>query len=102
MVRLKVPKYAKRLARKALEERKKLPPSKRFGITKNEARRMGIASGVERARQIIRSKSLPEKDARRVAAFYQRFKGCTTPKCEGAIKLWGGRRFGRKAVALTR
>jgi len=95
-MRFDIPSYAKRIARESLEERQRLPESKKFGIDKQEARRLGINSGVERAKQIVRSESLSLEDAKRVAAFYERFKNCDTPKCEGAIGLWGGRRFGRK------
>lgn len=97
-MRLKIPKYAKEEARRALELRRSLPASKKFGITNNEAKKLGIASGVERAKQIMQRKYLPQSDTKRVAAFYQRFKGCKTPKCEGAIGLWGGRKFGKIAV----
>jgi len=96
MVRYKVPSYAKKKASAALKKREMLPESKRFGITKQQAKKLKINSGVERAKQIKRSKTVPEKDAKRIAAFYQRFKNCKTPKCEGAIDLWGGRRWGRE------
>ena len=92
---IKIPKYAKEDARKALELRRTLSNSNKFGITKAEAKELGINSGVERAKQIINNDYLNEEDAKRVGAFYDRFKNCRTPKCEGAIKLWGGRRFGR-------
>lgn len=91
----KIPSYAKEDAKEALELRKSLPKSEQFGLTKEEAMALGINSGVERAKQIIRSNKLSKEDAKRVAAFYSRFKNCRTPKCEGSIKLWGGRRFGR-------
>lgn len=93
---LKVPKYAKTAAKRALKEREEFsdPP----GLTKREANRKGINSGVERAKQLVRSKSIPDDDARRVAAFYQRFKNMRTPRAEVAIDLWGGRRFGKRAV----
>lgn len=91
-----IPKYAKEKATKALELRKKLPPSKKFGIDKTKAKELGIASGVERAKQIIKEDKIPIKDAKKIARFYSRFKNCKTDKCEGAINLWGGRRFGNK------
>ena len=97
-----IPEYAKKAAREALEQRKSLPEYKRYGLDKSEARRLGINSGVERAKQIVRSKTLPIEDAKRVAAFYQRFKNCNTPKCEGSHKLWGGRRFERSVVAYLK
>lgn len=101
-MRINIPSYAKTAARKALQQRARLPPSKRFGIDKQQARRLGINSGVERARQIIRSDSLSQQDAKRVSAFYNRFKNCRSPKCEGAINLWGGRRFGRSVSRQVR
>lgn len=94
MKRIKVPQYAKSAAKRGLRDRERFsnPP----GLTREEARRKGIASGVERARQLKRSETISEKDARRVAAFYSRFRNCKTPRCETAIDLWGGRRFGRQ------
>jgi hypothetical protein len=100
--RLRITNQAKQKARMALKERERLPKSRKFGLNKSQANKLGINSGVERAKQIIRSKSLPIKDAKRVASFYQRFKNCKTPKCEGAINLWGGRSFGRRAVSFVK
>lgn len=102
MPRLKVTPTAKREAEKALRKRRMQVPSRKVGLAPTEARRMGIASGVSRARQLIRSKSISMSDAERVAAFYQRFKNCRTPRCEQAIDLWGGRTFGSKAVRFVR
>lgn len=90
--KIKIPKYAKKEAKEGLEERK----SNKAGLTKEEANRKGIDSGVERAKQLIRNKYLGEEDAKKVARFYNRFKGCKTSRCETAIKLWGGRKFGKK------
>jgi hypothetical protein len=88
--RIKIPKYAKNQAKKGLEERKK----NKAGLTPKEAKKLGIYSGVARAKQIISNKYLDEKDLKSIARFYIRFKNCKTPKCETAIKLWGGRKFG--------
>lgn len=99
---LKIPTYAKREARKALEERRKLPESRKFGLDKKEAEKLGINSGVERAKQLIRSDSLPIEDVKAVARFYQRFRNCRTKNCEYSIKLWGGRRFGRLCVDFVK
>ena len=101
-MKLKVTQQAKAKARLALEERRSLPNSRKFGLDKRQASSLGINSGVERAKQIVRSKSLNMRDAERVAAFYNRFKNCRTPKCNGAINLWGGRKFGRKAVEFVK
>lgn len=97
MGRLKVTKRAKRKASSALARRKKLPKSKRFGITKKKAKKLGIKSGVARAKQLKRSKSISTKDACSVGNFYSRFKNKRSKRAEGAIDLWGGRSFGRKA-----
>jgi len=50
---------------------------------------------VARAEQLLNSKTITEKDAKNIIAFYNRFKNCRTKKCEGAINLWGGRRFAK-------
>lgn len=91
--KIKIPKYVKETVKKALEERKKLPVSERYGLTKKQAEKKGIQSGVERANQLKNNSYITEFDARRIIAFYERFKGCKTKKCEGAINLWGGRKF---------
>lgn len=101
-IRFPVTKKAKIKAKNALILREKLPSSRQFGIDKKEASRLGIASGVERAKQLIRSDSIPFEDAEKVARFYQRFNNCETEKCEGAIDLWGGREYGKKAVSFVK
>lgn len=97
MARMPITELAKKAAKRGLKNREKFsdPP----GLTKSEAKKAGIASGVERAKQLIRSKTLSLEDAKHVARFYQRFKNKRTPRAECAIDLWGGRDFGRKAVA---
>ena len=95
---MRIPGYAKRSAREGLRKRAILPPSRRFGLDKGEAETIGINSGVERARQIIRNDYLHSDDIMSMAAFYQRFRNCRTPKCEGAMLLWGGRKFLREKV----
>jgi hypothetical protein len=89
--RLKVPKYAKEEARKGLQERKE----NKAGLTPKEAKKLGVFSGVARAKQIISNKYLDENDLKGIARFYSRFKNCKTPRCETALRLWGGRRFGK-------
>ena len=91
-----IPKYAKIKAINALKKRESLPKYKKFGLDKRQASKLNINSGVERAKQIIEEDYLDKEDAKRVAAFYNRFKNCNTEKCEGAIDLWGGRKFGKK------
>lgn len=99
---LRIPISAKTAAANALRQRERLPASKRFGLDENEAGSLGINSGVARAKQIISSSYLPYYDAVSVARFYSRFRNCHTDKCNGAIGLWGGRRFGQKAVEFVR
>ncbi len=89
--RLKIPFYAKKAAKEGLDERK----LNKAGLTKRQAKRLGINSGVERAKQIIKNKYLKEEDLKSIAQFYLRFKGCKSSKCETALKLWGGRKFGK-------
>jgi len=89
--RLKVPQYAKAEAKKGLVERKE----NKAGLTPKEAKKMGVFSGVAMANKIISNIYLEEDDLKRIGRFYIRFKGCKTARCETAIKLWGGRRFGK-------
>jgi len=93
---IKVPPYAKQAAIKGLEERKMLSDSKKFGLNYKEAKSLGIASGVRRAYQLKSQENINEETGKRIGRFYARFKNCETPKCEGAINIWGGRRFGKK------
>jgi hypothetical protein len=97
-VSLRIPVYAKLEAKKAIVLRQSLPESKRFGLSREEANNLGIFSGVDRAYQIINHEFMDFDDVKAVARFYQRFKNCHTPKCDGAISLWGGRRFGQLCV----
>ena len=101
-LRLEVNQSAKDKAKRALEKRKSLPKSRQFGLDKESAQKAGVNSGVERAKQLVKEDSINISDAKRVSAFYQRFKNCETEKCEGAIDLWGGRQFGRKATRFVR
>jgi len=89
--RLRVPVYAKLEAKKGLQERKR----NSAGLTLKQAKKFKVFSGVERAKQIIRNKYLDESDLKSIARFYLRFRNCKTPRCETALKLWGGRRFGK-------
>lgn len=101
-MRLRIPLYAKEKAKKALILRAGLPAYKKFGLDTKQAKELGIFSGVKRAKQIISNESVSLKDAKHIAAFYSRFKGCKTIKCEGAIDLWGGRQFGKKAYDFVK
>lgn len=101
-MRLLISAMAKREATRALLKRMAMVKSKRFGISEAEARKLGIKSGVERAKELMRKKYLTLQEAKKVAAFHQRFKNCRTPKCEGAIDLWGGRTFGKKVISFVK
>lgn len=68
------------------------------GLSIKKAKELGIVSGRQTAKLLLKSKSINQQEASRVARFYSRFKNCKTTRCENAIKLWGGRAFGRKAV----
>ncbi len=80
MSKIKIPEYAKESARRGLEERK----SNNAGLTKEEASKLGINSGVERAKQLIRNKNISVQDAKRIGAFYDRFKNQDSPRAETA------------------
>lgn len=93
-MRIRIPLYAKQEARDALRTRKVLSKTKKFGLNKKQAKLAGVRSGVEQAQKLLRRTFLTKSEAFAYYRFYQRFKSCKTLKCEGAIKLWGGRRFG--------
>ena len=93
---MKIPLYAKEEAREALELRETLPVSEQFGLSEEEARVLGITSGISRAQQLIKSNRLSEEDKKAVCRFYTRFRNKKGERAEGAIKLWGGRKFGKK------
>lgn len=94
MSRIRIPLFAKSAARKALKRRKKLSDSEKFGLSKAEAKKKGITSGVARAEQLIRNKTISREEAKRVKSFIDRFEGFDrSSKVDGAINLWGGRRF---------
>ena len=88
--KIKIPYYAKFSASEGLKERN----FNNAGLTKEQAKKLNINSGVERAKQIIRNRYLQEDDLKSIARFYLRFRNCRTKRCETALKLWGGRRFG--------
>lgn len=93
--KIRIPKYAKQEAKNSLALRKSLSKSQKFGIGKATATKLNIRSGVEQAQKLIRRTYLTSEEALAYYRFYLRFRKCTTPKCEGAISLWGGRRFGQ-------
>lgn len=82
----------------ALEIRRKLPPSRRAGLTTQEAGKQDVGSGVARARDIVAGKRIEAYQALR---FFQRFRGMVakarakgldarTSKAIQAWMLWGG------------
>ena len=101
-IKLKIPKYAKEAARKALEKRKNISKSKRFGLSQSSAKKLKIRSGVSQAKLLIKKRYLNYSQAMPYYKFYQRFKSCRTTKCEGALDLWGGRRFGKMVSLFIR
>jgi hypothetical protein len=88
---MKIPQYAKDAAAEGLRARELFP--KPPGLTAEQAGKLGISSGVERAKQIIREEGLTDADLQSMRRFYARFRNYHTPRAEVAIMLWGGRRF---------
>jgi len=91
-------KSAVKVAKRALERRKKLPKSKRGGLDAMEAHEQGIGSGVLRARDIAAGKRI---NAYQVKAFFDRHRSnFVKAKADGkkwedskawqAWDLWGG------------
>lgn len=94
-MRYYIPLYARKEARKGLKIRAKRSKSKKAGLSRAEAKKLGIASGVARAYQLSINKSISEKDAKKVARFYSRFKNKRSKKANEALMLWGGRKYGK-------
>lgn len=91
----KIPQYAKTSAKRGLRLNSQLKESKRASLTIKEAKDLNITSGRQRARQIITNKYISLEDAKRVIAFYDRFRNLKTYKSEIALLLWGGREFAK-------
>jgi len=90
-MRIPITKQAKKSARMGLELRKKQEnPS---GLTKSEAAKIGVNSGVQRARQLVNNKTISVQDAKSIRNFLNRFKNARSKRSEIAIMLWGGREF---------
>lgn len=100
--KIKIPLYAKQEARNSLALRKSLSKSKKFGLGIRTAKKLQIRSGIEQAEKLIRRKYLTSDEALSYYRFYARFKNCKTPKCEGAISLWGGRKFGKYLESILK
>jgi len=101
-MRYKIPKYAKEEAMAGLNFNSNVSKSRKVGLSKSQAKKLGIKSGVVRAKQLIRNKTLSYDDIKSIASFYNRFKKCKTIRCEMALSLWGGRKFGKKAVSIVK
>lgn len=95
---VKPPKSAISIAQRSLERQKKLPTSKRGGLSKSEAGKLGITSGIARAESIARGEEQPAEDIR---DFFNRFKGTyqdailkgkswEDSKVQQAWDIWGG------------
>lgn len=86
--RMSIPKSASSAARNALQKRKELPISKRFGT----------AVGLARAAQLAAGGTISLTDARNIYGFLSRHKANFNKaqnkedlqKVEGAVALWGG------------
>lgn len=90
-MRLKIPAYAKQAAAEGLRARELFP--KKPGLDREQAAKLGIISGVERAKQIVRDEYLEDHDLQSMRRFYARFRNFHSPRAEVAILLWGGRAF---------
>ena len=96
MKRIKVPIYAKKKAKQGLAYRKSVSKYKKPGLTRGQASKLGIASGVERAYQLKNNETISETDAKKIARFYARFKNKKSKRAIEAVNLWGGKKLGKK------
>lgn len=87
--RIKIPYYAKVSAKKGLSNRK----NNIVHFTSKESRDLGIYSGEAIAKKLTTNKYIDEKDLRKIAKFYKKYKNERNKKTEEALLLWGGRRF---------
>ena len=103
-------KSAVKVAKRALERRKKLPKSKRGGLDAMEAHEQGIGSGVLRARDIAAGKRI---NAYQVKAFFDRHRSnFVKAKADGkkwedskawqAWDLWGGEPLRKQVEAAVK
>jgi len=101
---------SKKVAKRALERRKKLPKSKRGGLDAMQAHEQGIGSGVMRARDIAAGKRV---NAYQVKAFFDRHRGnYVKARADGkkwedskalqAWDLWGGEPMRKQVEAAVR
>lgn len=101
---------ARSVARRALDRRKRLPKSKRGGLTAAQAHEQGIGSGVMRARDIAAGKRV---NAYQVKAFFDRHrqnylnartqeKRWEDSKAWQAWDLWGGEPLRKQVEAAVK
>lgn len=81
--RLLIPDYAKRASRRALFLRKR----------RGKSAKQGVVAGVNQAKFLLKNRYMSLAKAKVFNRFYQRFKNCRTKRCEGAMNLWGSRKF---------
>jgi len=98
MASLKVPESVRKAAKKGLEMRRAAPKSQKGGITRREASKQGIGSGIQRASNLMRG-SVSEATIPRMVSFFARHnksiqKGRANPSENRRIRiadlLWGG------------
>lgn len=92
MALIRVPQYAKQNARQGLNDRASASKSEKFGLSRSQAAKKGISSGVARANQLIREDRIRESTARDIKSFLARFHGMAasdgyTDKILGSIRL---------------
>jgi hypothetical protein len=88
-------------AKKALKFNRE-NPNLAVGLSKSEAKKLGITSGIDRAKQLINNKFITINDAKAIVRFYDRFKGTKTQRVEQAINLWGGRQFAQELKQMLK
>jgi len=79
------------IAKNALEQRKKLPKSKKGGLDPTEARKEGVKSGVSTARKLAKGGNLGWDTISSMASFARFLNRKQTPKIKNAVNLWGGK-----------
>lgn len=98
MASLKVPESVRKAAKRGLEMRRQAPKSQKGGITRREASKQGIGSGIQRASNLMRG-SVSESTIPRMVSFFARH-GANIKKARSkpsehrrmriADLLWGG------------
>ena len=98
MASLKVPESVRKAAKRGLEMRRQAPKSQKGGITRREAGKQGIGSGIQRASNLMRG-SVSESTIPRMVSFFARHganikKARSNPSEHRRMRiadlLWGG------------